>query len=58
MISIFVWISTILYGFLTINWRSDDLLNGIVKFLLFALTILGVIILYHNNGFTGIEYKP
>lgn len=58
MISIFVWINTVLLGFLAINWRSDDPLNGTVKFLLFALTVLGVVILYHNNGFTGIEYKP
>lgn len=57
LISTIIWVSTIVYGLLGLIWSSKDWANVIVKFMFLALTVCCVIILYQQNGFTGIPLK-
>lgn len=57
MISIFVWLSTLFFGFLGMIWNRNDLVNVLLKFTMCILSIVGLIILYKENGFTGTPLK-
>ncbi|QCW18689.1 hypothetical protein SEPL_402 [Salmonella phage SE_PL] len=57
MIGIFVWVATIIIGFIGFIWSRDDLFNTLIKFILYAVWFFGVIILYQQNGFSGIPLK-
>ena len=57
MIGIFVWLSTILFGFLGFIWSRSNWANCLIKFCLYGLVVLGIVILYQQNGFSGIQLK-
>ena len=57
MIGIFVWVATIVLGFIAFIWSRDDWFNALIKFCLYGLAVLGIVILYQQNGFTGIPLK-
>lgn len=57
MIGIFVWIATIVLGFIAFIWSRGDWFNLLIKFCLYGVTVLGIVILYQQNVFTGIPLK-
>ncbi len=57
MIAILVWVSTCIYGLLALIWSKDGGLNFFIKAIFFALTLLCVVILYKENGFSGFPMK-
>lgn len=57
MIGTFVWVTTIIMGLIAFVWSRDDWANALIKFCLYGVTVLGIVILYQQNGFTGIPLK-
>ena len=57
MIAIFVWLTTFLMGFIGFIWSKNDWFNAILKFIMYAIAVLGIVILYQQNGFTNIQLK-
>ena len=57
MIGTFVWITTFIMGFLGLIWSRNDWFNCLIKFGMFVMAVIGIVILYQQNGFTGIPLK-
>ncbi|ADM80038.1 hypothetical protein phiAS5_ORF0195 [Aeromonas phage phiAS5] len=57
MIAFQIWVSTIIFGLLGMIWGRDTWYDALVKFALLGLTIVGILILYRENGFSGIPMK-
>ena len=57
MIAFQIWVSTILFGLLGMVWSGSSWANALVKFALLCLTVVGILILYRENGFSNIQIK-
>ena len=51
LIAVFVWLCTVLCGFLWTIWGDSNWLNVLIKWVLLVTAVCGIIILYQNNGF-------
>lgn len=54
MIALFVWLSTFVFGGLSVIWSKDDWFNFLLKLVFFSLMVTGVSILIKENGFSGV----
>lgn len=46
MMIIYLWVTTVLMGFLSCVWTKGNLVNFLLKCVFFGVTILGVVNLY------------
>lgn len=55
MEALFVWLTTLVYACLFVAWSKSSWFDTFIKTILFVITVLGVVLLYKNNGYTGIH---
>lgn len=54
LITIFVYLATAMSIFMYTIWKKNSIPNVIIKIIFLVISVIGVILLYQNDGYIGI----